>query len=224
MMQGSLMFKTMGGLLVSASNAGRVAVIGASGSGKSSYVKQLLKAHRRVVIFDPMDEYKREGAARVRSVEEARQIMRDSFGRFALAYVPPAGGEARALNRLSHLCIAAQAPWKGKPKGPELCMVVEEMNSSFPVHGAEGKAPAFAEICSRGRHSHIHVIGVTQRFAEVSTRFRGNLTECVVFRQQGPNDIRAAIDATGASRDQITALKNLQYLRSVAGEIETGEL
>ena len=41
------------------SNAGRVrvGVWGASGSGKSSYVKRQLAKRKRVVIFDPQGEY-----------------------------------------------------------------------------------------------------------------------------------------------------------------------
>lgn len=209
---------------MSASNAGRVAVVGASGSGKSSYVKRLIKKAPRVVIFDPMDEYGAEGAKRCTSIAQVQAAMRDSFNKFRLAYVPPSGNEAQALNRLSHLCLKAQEPFKGQKKGNQLTMVIEEMNTCFPVHGGEAKAPAFAEICSRGRHSYIHVLGVSQRFAEVSTRFRGNLTECVVFRQQGPNDTTAAINATGASKGQVTALRNLQYLQSIQGEITNGEI
>lgn len=209
---------------MSASNAGRVAVVGASGSGKSSYVKRLLRKERRVVIFDPMGEYGKEGAKVCTTIAQLQEEMRKSFGKFLLAYVPPAGREAQALNRLSHLCLKAQEPYRGATKGPQLTVVIEEMNTCFPVHGGEAKAPAFAEICSRGRHSFIHAIGVTQRFAEVSTRFRGNLTECVVFRQQGPNDTTAAMNATGAAKGQVTALRNLQYLHARQGEITNGEI
>lgn len=209
---------------MSASNAGRVAVVGASGSGKSSYVKRLLKKERRVVIFDPMDEYSAEGAKRCTSIAQLQAEMRKSFNKFRLAYVPPSGNEAQALNRLSHLCLKAQEPFKGQKTGSQLTMVIEEMNTCFPVHGGDAKAKAFAEICSRGRHSFIHVIGVTQRFAEVSTRFRGNLTECVVFRQQGPNDTTAAMNATGASKGQVMGLKNLHYLHAQQGEITEGEI
>ena len=210
---------------MSASNAGRVGVFGASGSGKSSYVKRLIKSAPRVVILDPMDEYAAEGAIRCTTIAQVQQVMAQGFNKFRIAFAPPSGNEAVALNRLSHLCLAAQAPFKGKLRGSELVLVVEEMNTSFNVYAGENKKlRAFAEICSRGRHSFIHVIGVSQRLAEVSTRFRGNMTECVAFRQQGRNDIAAAMDATGATKAQITGLKNLSYLRSIAGEITEGEI
>lgn len=209
---------------MSASNAGRVGVFGASGSGKSSYVKRLINSAPRVVILDPMDEYAAVGATRCTTIAQVQQVMAKGFNKFRIAFVPPSGSEATALNKLSHLCLAAQKPFKGQRKGASLVMIVEEMNTCFNVHGGDTKVKAFAEVCSRGRHSFIHVIGVSQRLAEVSTRFRGNMTECVAFRQQGRNDIAAAMDATGATKAQITGLKNLSYLRSIAGEIEEGEI
>lgn len=208
---------------MSASNAGRLAVVGASGSGKSSYVKRHIRSDRRVVILDVMDEYTKEGAARFTDINELQSAMRSSYSMFRLALVPKAGHEAHALNQLSHLCLRAQQPFKGKQNGPKLTMVVEEMNTCFPLRGAEKKAPAFAEICSRGRHSFIDVLGVSQRFAEVSMRFRGNLTECVAFRCVA-SDVKAAVDATCASASDIRGLHNLSYIRSKAGEIERGKI
>ena len=67
-----------------------------------------------------------------------------------------------------------------------MTLVVEEMNLSFPVAGGVHKCTGFAEICSRGRHYGIDVIGASQRIAEVDTRFRGNCTESVVLRQEDP--------------------------------------
>lgn len=208
---------------MSASNAGRVAIIGASGSGKSSYAKRFIHTAKRTVIFDPMDEYYAQGAARCTTIEQVQSAMRASFSGFRLAFVPKPGHEATGLNRLSHLCLKAQEPFKGKRAGPALNIVVEEMNTCFPLHGAEGRAPAFAEICSRGRHSFINVIGISQRFAEVSMRFRGNLTECVAFRCNA-SDVKAAADATNAPANDIRALKDLHYIRSVQGDITRGEI
>lgn len=209
---------------MSASKARRIGVFGASGSGKSSYVKRLIKTEPRVVILDPMDEYGAEGATRCTTVAEVQQIMAASFKKFRIAFVPPSGLEAVSLNRLSHLCLKAQEPFLGKASAPLLNLVVEEMNTCFPVHGGDTKVRAFAEVCSRGRHRFVQAIGVSQRLAEVSTRFRGNLEECVIFRQQGRNDVTAAIDATGATKAQVTGLRNLHYLRSIQGEITEGEI
>jgi DNA helicase HerA-like ATPase len=205
---------------MSASNAGRVAIAGASGSGKSSYVKQLLPKHKRVIIFDPNDEYSRIGAQRCTTIKQVRDAMVKSFGRFFIAYVPPAGKEPRALNSISHLCLFAQRAFKGRRKAPELVMIVEEMNLSFKLHSAEKDAPAFAEICSRGRHSFIHVIGVTQRFAEVAMRFRGNATESVIFRVAA-QDLKIAANVANAPVSEMPT-QNLHYIHTTDGKRRKG--
>lgn len=205
-----------------ASDAGRVGVWGRSGSGKSSYVKQRIKGARRVIVFDPMAEYGAQGFKTVRTVAAVRDAMRANWSGFRIAYVPPAGAEARALSALSELVLLAQSGFKSSGRGDRLTLIVEEMNTAFPLAGGVEKAKAFAEICSRGRHSGIEVIGVSQRIAEVATRFRGNCTETVVFIQKGPRDMAAAAAELGIKPDQVASLKPLHYLTEVNGTITPG--
>jgi len=210
---------------MSANNAGRVGVWGRSGSGKSSYIKQRIAKARRVVIFDPLDEYEAEGFKAVRgNLDAVRVAMRDNWRGFRIAYVPPTGREPRALSALGNLLIAAQEPARKKGGGPGITLVVEEMNLSFPVHGGATKAPGFAHICSRGRHYGIEVIGASQRIAEVSTRFRGNCTETVVLAQKGPRDLEAAAAELGCDKARVSALANLDYLQEKAGQITAGQV
>ncbi|MGD1880016.1 MAG: helicase HerA domain-containing protein [Kiloniellaceae bacterium] len=208
------------------SNAGRVGVWGRSGSGKSTYVKGLIAARSRVVVFDPLDEYgKLRGFVTLRSVEALRIEMAKRWrGGFKLAYVPPSMQEAAALDRLSLLCLRAQVPFRDGKDRRQLTLVVEEMNLCFPVNGLPGELRGFGEICSRGRHYGIEVVGVSQRIAEVATRFRGNCTATVVFAQQGPRDLRAAADALGfADPVEVRGLGDHEYLRAENGTIERGK-
>lgn len=213
------------------SNAGRIGVWGRSGSGKSSYVKRLIRQRPRLVIFDPLDEYGSE--MRIRSIEhrkansldQVRLAMVADWQAFRVAYVPPSGKEPAALSALSKLLMAAQKPFKdGKRGARPLTLVVEEMNLSFPVSGGAQKCPGFADICSRGRHFGIEVIGVSQRIAEVATRFRNNCTETVVLAQKGPRDIEAAAAELGGDKRLVTGLQNLEYIHEKAGQLERGKI
>ena len=208
---------------MSKSNAGRIGVWGASGSGKSAYVKQKIKTLKRVVVFDPLDEYVPLRMKPCTTVEQVRQAMIANWKGFRIAYMPPAGKEPRALSQLSLLLLKAQEGYKAKGTGQGLTLVIEEMNLSFPIHG-ETKARGFAEICSRGRHYGIEVYGLSQRIAEVSTRFRGNCTQTIALRQQGPRDVQAAADALGVQKERVTGLLNLQYLHGQNGIITKGEI
>ena len=214
------------------SNAGRIGVWGASGSGKSSYVKRLIRDRKRMVIFDPLGEYAGE-LPRIRNVEhransdldKVRQEMAKNWTGFRVAYVPPAGKEAAALSALCRLLMAAQQPFKDGARGAQgMTLVVEEMNLSFPVSGGVQKCPGFADICSRGRHYGIEVVGVSQRIAEVATRFRNNCTETVVLRQKGPRDIDAATAEIGGKKSAVVALQNLSYLHEKGGVVTPGKI
>jgi DNA helicase HerA-like ATPase len=207
---------------MSASNAGRIGVWGASGSGKSALVKGLLRVRKRVIVFDPLDEYSKEGFQRVTTGEAARLAMIRDWKGFRIAMVPQAGYEARFLNQISKLLLAAQEPYRKGAFKAQATFAVEEMNLSFPVHGGSSRAPSFADICSRGRHYGIEVFGLSQRIAEVDTRFRGNCTETYVLRQQGARDVDAASVVTGATKQRVSGIKNLQYLHEKNGEIREG--
>ena len=213
------------------SNAGRIGVWGRSGSGKSSYVKKLIKGRKRLIVFDPLAEYGPELKMRTiehvrrNSLDDVRAGMAKSWPGFRLAYVPPAGNEAAALSALCRLLMAAQKPFKDGAKGAAMMtLVVEEMNMSFPVAGGDQKCPGFAEMCSRGRHFGIEVIGASQRIAEVSTRWRGNNSETIILAQKGKRDIDAATAEIGTDRRTVVALQNLEYLHEKGGTITQGKI
>lgn len=201
-----------------ASNAGRVGVWGASGSGKSSYVKAAMAQRRRVVIFDPQAEYP---GKRLTNLETVRREMRGNWTGFRISYTSPPGKEAQALSALCRLLLAAQRPFKETGRGSPMVLVVEEMNLSFPVAGGAARSPGFAEVCSRGRHYGIEVWGVSQRIAEVDTRFRGNCTDTIVFRQKGQRDQSAAALELGCKPGDLPR-ENLAFLHEGAGQVKKG--
>lgn len=204
--------------------APKIGVWGASGSGKSSWVKKTIATKRRVVVFDPLGEY--EGFVRVATADQVRQAMRADWKGFRVALTPNrAGNEARRLSKLCEALHEAQKPYretKGKTGAP-IILVVEEMNLCFPVHGGETKSPWFAELCSRGRHSGVPIIGVSQGLAEVSTRFRRNCEKSVVFRQNGDADQKAAAAVIGCKISDLPK-ENLEYVSQQGGKIERGKL
>ncbi|MGH1445568.1 MAG: hypothetical protein ACRBBO_05940 [Cognatishimia sp.] len=218
------------------SNAGRIGIWGRSGAGKSTFAKKRLKGQKRIVVFDPLDEYGPRGdkicTITVHSLPEVLEAMKADWRGFKIAFVPRSGQEPRYLSALCRLLLKAQQPFKDTGKGAGITLVVEEMNLSFPVHGGEAKSPGFAEICSRGRHYGIEVIGLSQRIAEVSLRFRGNCTESIVLAQASPRDVEAAFGVLKFKRseknagiDMVDDLKNFEFIHFQAdGTRKTGKL
>ncbi|MHC8493641.1 helicase HerA domain-containing protein [Thalassospira sp. SM2505] len=208
------------------SDAGRVGIWGRSGSGKSTLAKRLVAKRKRVVAFDPQDEYQHErGFFRVDTIDQVRAYMARNWRRnFKVAYVPPAGQEMAALDRLSKLLKIAQKPFFDGEDERQITLLAEELNEPFPVTSIPKAYGGFGDLCSRGRHYGIELIGVSQRVAEVNTRFRGNCTETYVFRQKGPRDLTAAANELGDVKPaDIQALKPHHYIHEKDGTITYGK-
>lgn len=206
-------------------DARRVGVYGASGSGKSTRVKDLMKGASRVVVFDPMDEYGAHRFARCTSLTRVLALMRKGWGGgFRIAFVPPSNREAEALHKLAILLMQVQGPYRDEKDGRKIVLVVEELNLSFPVAALPRDLYGMGELCSRGRHYGIEVIGVTQRLAEVSTRFRGNTSEAYFFRQSDHVDVMAVGKMLGpAWAKKVQDLQDHHYLRRQGGQITEGK-
>lgn len=208
-------------------NAQRLLFAGGSGSGKSTQVKQQLRDENRVIVFDVMDEYgDLRDFARRATLKGVQQWMKKNWNRgFKVAYVPD---ERKAplqkqFNDLCGLIQLAQKPYKDKKDNRQISLVVEEMNTVFS-HSDVNKVTNFADICSRGRHYGINVYGVTQRIAEVATRYRGNCDAQYFFRQNEKVDLdRIKATCGKENADIVGRFEPHQYLLWRNGQAEFGK-
>lgn len=177
-----------------------IAIWGRRGSGKSSRVRELLKAggRRRVVVFDPMDEYAAQGFDRAADYGQLVRLMRDQWaGDFRIAFVPRGGFEPRALHDVVAILWQAQMPYLDGRDRRQLTLVVEEMDLSFPAEGLPADCRSMHDAVNRGRHMGLEVIGVSQRPAAVSKHFRANVSTAYCFAMGDPDDARAAARVLG---------------------------
>lgn len=217
---------------MSKSDAPRVGVFGASGSGKSTWAQRYIKQRKRVVVFDPQGEFYNPNTRAatgvqtvVHSLNEVNNAMIANYHGFKVAYVPPSGAEEEYLSRLSFLVQKCQQPYFGDPPDAQYAtLMVEEMSLSF-INGRDERCPGFKHLCNMGRHYWIELVGVSQRFAQVSTTFRGNLSDTIVFRQNGGPDIAAALYWVGkANKDSLARLGKLEFLHVKQGEVTPGKI
>ena len=207
-----------------AKDAGRTGIYGRSGSGKSTRAKELVAGLRRIVVFDALREYRQRGFTELTTLRGLRDhLARNWPTGFRCAYVPPSGHEAEALHVVSTLLKRAQQPYFRGKDPRQLTFLVEELNMSFPVTALPAKLNGFPELCSRGRHYGIALIGVSQRLAEINTRFRGNTTESYYFRLADHADLTTAARVIGpAWKGKLATLQDHQYLHVCGGDIGTG--
>lgn len=198
----------------------RIAIFGASGTGKSTRVRQLIAERERVIVYDVLHEYK---GHIVTSLVDVMEAVKAAWGKpFKIVYRPAIGTDReKELHNLSMALFRVQEPYKaGQWKHP-VTLVVEEMSTCYNVSQRPPERDGFGELCSMGRHYGIGVIGVSQRPAQVGTNFRGNVSETYGFRLAENTDIqyfRQKFGSAVAASMPDLAVGECQFLKD--GQVE----
>lgn len=173
-------------------------VVGSSGTGKTKWAISAIGGLDRVVAFDPEEEFcQLPGFVQVRSLDKLKALLALAWdGAFRIAYIPRDLHEEADLHGVSLLVEALGEAYRTGRTEKMVMLVVDELNLSFP-NPPKPKYSGFARICSKGRKRGINVIGVSQRPAEVATRFRGNLDGVRCFALSLPNDWDAVREIMG---------------------------
>jgi hypothetical protein len=181
------------------------AVMGASGSGKSTYIKQALKKRKpaRLIIIDPQDEYG-DHATLVASMRDLwAAVMDDSKprARFALRIRLKGDKEAKqkAFSAICRLVLAVR----------NVTLVVEELHL---VTTPSYAPPGWSEANLTGRHKGLKIIGASQRPASVDKDFFGNATLVRCGRLNYASDISTMANVLAVDKTDLTGLAELEYI------------
>lgn len=196
---------------------------GRTRSGKTTNVKMIIDGMPRVVVFDLMDEYGDVISGRADSLRGVLAAIKAGWhSGYRVRYVPSRDAEViAALDSLARLVREVQQPYMERKDSRQVTLVVDEMAASFPNRNHHGNA--FADLCSRGSHYGVNIIGTSQRPAEVATTFRGNTSLDYYFALSDHADIEAVAKKIGpdAAR-RLRAFEHDQYLKFEAGQVTEG--
>lgn len=150
----------------SSNQAHIVAVMGASGTGKSHYLKCELRRlkPRRLIVWDARSEYG-EIATPTASMSDVLKGLR-SGKRVRLAYRPNTMDEKALRAKFEALCKIVFA-------AGDVVFICEELSDVTSPSWAPG---AWRQISTQGRHRGLHVYGTSQRPASIDKHFLGNAT------------------------------------------------
>lgn len=206
--------------------AQRLGIFGASGCGKTTKARELIRNLNRVIFFEPLaDDLRRlvekDGFKAVAGLPELFRKVRADFSKgFKLAYYPAAGDEVRELSQLSDFLMSIQSGY-GFRHSAQITLVVDELDLGFPT-GESLKNPrnGFKNLCCRGRHTGIHVVGLSQRMHLVDNVFRANCSGVYLYRHSEPADIDVGLKIIGREyREKFRALDNFQYIYKAGQKI-----
>lgn len=189
--------------------ASLVAVVGSTGSGKSFWIKNQLRANPgRLLIWDAMNEYADSGArlflgAGSNGMQPLVTYITENHRReFAARFVPDKSDDKKLAAQFSLFCGLAYAAGR-------CVLVIEELSMLTRA----GFAPArWRECVVTGRHVGLTIIGTTQRPALVDKTFFSNATVIRCGRLGSAGDKKAMADALDVPVADVRALMRLEWI------------
>lgn len=198
--------------MAKSSKANIVAVMGGSGSGKSTYIKREIERTKpkRLIIFDVMHEYHSLGDVVTTCSGLVSQIKKKSFAVVFFA------SSKNIQEQFDFVCKVAFA-------AGDLTLVVEELNRVTQPNRAP---PHWQDCTSRGRHKGMSIYGASQRPAGVDKDFFSNATKIRTGRLNFDADIKTLANVLNVGRPDISNLKPLEYLERdmSGGDVVSGVL
>jgi len=164
------------------------AVIGASGTGKSSYIKgELLRRYKRLIIWSPLEETDQYagfcGGVVIKGRVTALVAAVKSDAK-AIVFVPT-GSDADVKKQFDQFC---RIVWEMEGA----TVLIEELSR---VTMPSWSPPAWRNLSTAGRHKGLTLIGTAQRPASIDKDFLGNCTEVRCYRVNYENDAKVMADS-----------------------------
>lgn len=200
----------------------RTGIFGRSGAGKSVLGNQILLTGSHALLFDYLPTRRpwarKHHFTEVTTIEDVKRVMAKTYGRgFRIWFRPQADQYAQmeALDRLSKLIFEIQGKRVDQDKPViHITFAIDELSESYPVEKMPRSMQGFTRLCKAGRHYRISLIGQTQRPAQVSTEFRGNLDFRFFLSLRENADLEAVKKMAGKSAaDLVAELPVHYYLR-----------
>lgn len=190
---------------MSANLAKIIAVIGASGSGKSAWIKQQLRAGQpsRLLVWDPQDEYEAFGRVVTdqRDLVESVKAAHGAGEGFALVY-QPGDRISTYVRKFDLFCELAYAVG-------DCCVVVDELGDvTEPNRAPDG----WSVITRKGRHKGLMVFGGAQRPANIDKDFFSNASFVHCGRLNYDVDVKVMAGVLRVPADEVGALQPLDFI------------
>jgi hypothetical protein len=197
------------------------AILGASGSGKTSYVMAEIKRAKpsRLLIWDTKGEFAAEGygvAVSSMSALVAAVAAAGKRGGFRLAYRPTIGTEKQMSEAFNVFCRVAFA-------AKNLTVIAEELSD---VTTASHAVAGWRRLTSQGRTEGVTLYGLSQHPASIDKHFFGNASFIRAGRLNYESHIRTVANVIGVPKDEIQNMLPLQWVSKDmnTGKVERGKV
>lgn len=198
-----------------ANSASVEVVLGAAGSGKTSYVMGELRRIKpaRLMVWDTKGEFAAEGyAAPVETLGEVVKIVAGAgkAGAFAIAY-RPRGDDKQMRAQFDIFCRLAY-------EAKRLTLVAEELSD---VTMAAWAPAGWRKASSQGRTEGLTIYGLSQHPASIDKHFFGNASKVRTGRLNFAAHVRTVANILQVPQDEIIALAPLDWIER---DLNTGAM
>ena len=206
--------------------AQRVGIFGSSGCGKTTKARELIKNLGRVIYFEPLAYDIRELKAKdvykvINCISNLFTELQKSYQKgFRIAFWPGINTEEVDLSTISNQLMRIQSGY-GLQHNAQITLVVDELDLAFPS-GITQRNPnnGFKNLCCRGRHTGLNIVGISQRMHLIDNVFRANCSAFYLFRHAEPADIDTGLKILGREyRDTFKNLNNFEYVYKSGNKI-----
>lgn len=190
-------------------------VIGASGSGKSHYVKTIVTQYNRAVIWDPDDEYSElKGVFTTSSASKLIELI--SAGDVRVRFVPRSM-DGKYLEKCFEFVSLAAFVW-----GACLLVAEEIADVTTPSKALNG----WGTVLRRGRKRGVKVVAVSQRPAEADKTIFTQARTIRTGRLDGEGDIKRVADNMRIPSELVGKLGKLEFfeLDRNTGQLKAGKM
>lgn len=196
-----------------------VAVIGATGSGKTEWIRQQLRAGKpdRLIVWDPKptSNYAEFGQVFTNRAELAAAVIGAGESGALRAIYRPGTNMESFKDKFDWLCRLAFA-WKA------CTMVSEELAH---VTKAGWSPPGWLQCVTMGREEGMVIFGATQRPALVDKTFLSNASIIHCGRLQATSDRSVMADLLDCKPEDLVKLQPMEYIeRADTGEKRNGRV
>lgn len=193
-------------------------VVGSPGSGKSSLVRIVLAGpHPRVMIFDPMNEFKAFGVCQ-NLTNMLATTRAAGAGPFALVHQPGTSDPAKLKQKFDVFCKLAFAV------GDVLVVVDEAADVTSPnrYEVPEG----WSTLLRQGRHRSVRILAATQRPADIDKRLWTFATRIRTGRLNYSSDQAELANVLNVDRAAVSGLVQREWIERdmLTGEIAHGSI
>ena len=179
----------------------RFGLFGASGSGKTTKAREIIRNSRRLIVFDSIkgewSQHAQEWLGRscvvVDNESQFCAVLRKKWqSGFRIVYQPQFGHEIENLDFIATKIWQAQSGF-GVTHNAKITLFVDEAQECAPS-GLKYKCPFHAalRLAQMGRGRGINFIVASQRIKSVDINIRSNLTGIFLFRLADLADIQEA--------------------------------